>query len=322
MPKVFVTHRISGPGLGLLKAAGCRVIVHPGKRPPSRAQLLKGAKGCDALLTLLTDHIDDAVFDAAGPQLKIVANYTVGFDNFDLAAFKRRGVLAAFTAGSSNTAVAEHACMLMFAAAKRLLEGDRLMRAGKYRGWDPDLLPGIELSGKTLGIIGLGRIGSTLAHQTRHGLGMEVLYHDVVRNEAFEKTETAVFVGVDDLLRRSDVVSLHVPLLPSTRHLIDAKKLRLMKKTAILINTSRGPVIDEKALVAVLKSKRIAGAGLDVYEHEPKLAPGLAKLANVVLTPHVGSSTKEARAEMSRLAAQAIIDVLSGRNPPNLVPMP
>ncbi|HJV33119.1 MAG TPA: D-glycerate dehydrogenase [Patescibacteria group bacterium] len=322
MPKVFVTRRISGPGLGMLKAAGFRVVVHPGTRPPTRAQLLKGAKGCDALLTLLTDHIDDAVFDAAGPQLKIVSNYTVGFDNFDLAAFKRRGVLAANTAGSSNTAVAEHACALMFAVAKRLLEGDRLLRAGKYRGWDPDLLPGMELSGKTLGIIGLGRIGSGLAHRAHHGLGMKVLYHDVVRNEAFENAETAAFVGLDELLKRSDVVSLHVPLLPSTRHLIDAKKLRAMKKTAILINTSRGPVVDEKALVAALKAKRIAGAGIDVYEFEPRLAPGLAKLPNAVLTPHTASSTKETRAEMSRMAAQAIIDVLAGRTPPNLVPLP
>ena len=322
MAKIFATHRISGPGLAMLRAAGFRVQVHPGARPPSRAQLLTGARGCGALLTLLTDHIDEAVFDAAGPQLKIVANYTVGFDNFDLAAFKRRGVLAANTAGSSNTAVAEHACALMFAVAKRLHEGDRLMRAGAYRGWDPDLLPGMELSGKTLGVVGLGRIGSSLAHRAHHGLDMKVLYHDVVRNEAFENAETAAFTGLDELLRRSDVVSLHVPLLPSTRHLIDAKKLRLMKRTAILINTSRGPVVDEKALVAALKAGRIAGAGLDVYEFEPKLAPGLAKLPNVALTPHTASATKEARDEMSRMAAQAIIDALSGRTPSNLVPLP
>jgi lactate dehydrogenase-like 2-hydroxyacid dehydrogenase len=322
MPKVFVTHRIPGPGLGMLKSAGCRVVVHASKTPPSRAQLLKGAKDCDALLTLLTDRIDDAVLEAAGPRLKIVANYTVGYDNFDLAAFKRHGILAATTAGSSNNAVAEHACALMFAVAKRLHEGDALMRAGKYRGWDPDLLPGMELSGKTLGIIGLGRIGSGLAHIAHHGLAMRVLYHDVVRNEAFETTETAKFVETDELLKKSDVVSLHVPLLPSTRHLIDAGKLRLMKETAILINTARGPIIDEKALVEALKSGRIGGAGLDVYEAEPRLSTGLAKIPNVVLTPHTASSTVETRAEMSRLSAQAIIDALAGRTPKNLVPMP
>lgn len=322
MPKVFVTHRISGPGLGLLKAAGFRAVVHPGKRPPTRSQLLKGSKGCDALLTSLTDHVDDAVFDAAGPQLKIVANYTVGFDNFDLAAFKRRGILAANTAGSSDTAVAEHAAALMFAVAKRLAEADRFVRSGKYKGWDPDLLPGVELSGKTLGVIGLGRIGSGLAYRAHHGLGMQVLYHDVARNDAFEQAETARFAEIGELLERSDVVSLHVPLLPSTRHLIGAKELRWMKKTAILVNTSRGPVVDEKALVAALKAGRIAGAGIDVYEFEPRLSPGLAKLPNVVLTPHTASSTKEARDEMSRMAAQAIIDVLSGKTPANLVKLP
>lgn len=322
MGKIFATHRIPGTGLAMLKAAGHRVIVHPDKRPPSRRRLLEAAKGCDALLTLLTDHIDDAVFDAAGPQLKIVANYTVGYDNLDLAAFKRRGILASNTAGSSDTAVAEHAAALMFAVAKRVLEGDRLVRAGKYRGWDPDLLPGMELNGKTLGIIGLGRIGSGLAHRAHHGLGMNVLYHDIVRNEAFESAETAAFVKDEELLKRSDVVSLHVPLLPSTKHLIGAKQLRMMKKTALLINTARGPVVDEKALVDALKRRRIAGAGLDVYEHEPKLTAGLAKLPNVILTPHTASSTVETRAEMSRMAAQAIIDVLAGRTPPNLIPLP
>lgn len=321
MHKVFITHPIAGPGPDMLKAAGFRVVIHPDKRPPSKAQLLKAAKGCDAMLTLLSDRIDDAVLKAAGPRLKIVANFTVGYDNFDLAAFKRRGVKAAYTAGSSNNAVAEHACALMFAAAKRLHEGDNFVRAGKYRGWDPDLLPGMELGGKTLGIIGLGRIGSGLASIVHHGLSMKVLYNDVVRNETFEQAEMAAFVKVDALLKAADVVSIHVPLLPSTRHLIDARKFRLMKKTAILINTSRGPVIDEKALVAALKSGRIAGAGLDVYEFEPKLSPGLSKLPNVVLTPHTASSTKETRARMSRMAAQAIIDVIAGRMPPNLVPM-
>ncbi len=322
MKKVFVTHRIPGPGLGLLKSAGFRVIVHSNKRPPTRTELLKGAKGCEALLTLLNDRIDDAVLAAAGPNLKIVANYTVGYDNFDLSAFKSRGILAASTAGSSNEAVAEHAAALMFAVAKRLHEGDRFVRAGLYKGWNPDLLPGMQLSGKTLGIIGLGRIGSGLAHRAHHGLGMKVLYHDVVRNDAFEQAETAKFVETEDLLRSADVVSLHVPLMPSTRHLIGTKQLRMMKKTAILINTARGPVVDEKALVTALKTKRIAGAGLDVYEYEPKLAPGLTKLPNVVLTPHTASSTIETRAEMSRMAAQAIIDVLAGRTPPSLIPMP
>jgi phosphoglycerate dehydrogenase-like enzyme len=179
----------------------------------------------------------------------------------------------------------------------------------------------MELSGKTLGIIGLGRIGAGLANIVHHGLSMKILYNDVVRNDTFEQSEMAEFVTLETLLKAADVISLHVPLLPSTRHLINAKKLRLMKKTAILINTSRGPVIDEKALIAALKAGTIAGAGLDVYEFEPSISPGLARLPNVMLTPHTGSSTKETRARMSRMSAQAIIDVLAGRTPTNLVPM-
>ncbi|HTK60497.1 MAG TPA: NAD(P)-dependent oxidoreductase, partial [Candidatus Baltobacteraceae bacterium] len=182
----------------------------------------------------------------------------------------------------------------------------------------PELLLGTELSGKAIGILGLGRIGAGVAKRAL-AMGMRVLYYDVKRNEPFEKETGAAFVSVIDLLKGADVVSIHVPLLPATRHLIDAKKLRLMKKTAILVNTSRGPVIDEKALVAALRAKRLGGAGLDVYEHEPKLAPGLAKLPNVVLTPHTASATVETRDRMARDAAQAIVDVLAGKTPPNLI---
>lgn len=321
MAKIFVTRKIPRAGLDLLKAAGHQVKLHAGSSAISRKGLLAGAKGAHAILSLLTDKIDAAVFAAAGPQLKIVANYAVGYDNFDLAAFKKAGVLAANTPGVLNGAVAEHAVALMFAAAKRIAEADRFTRAGKYKGWEPELLLGTELSGKTIGILGLGRIGAGVAKRAK-AMEMKVLYHDVKRNEAFEKEAGAAFATVEDLLKGSDVVSVHVPLLPSTRHLIDAKRLRLMRKGAILINTSRGPVIDEKALVAALKAKRIGAAGLDVYENEPKLAPGLAKLPNVVLTPHTASATVETRDRMAVLAAQAIIDALSGKTPANLVPLP
>lgn len=229
--------------------------------------------------------------------------------------------MAANTPGVLNGAVAEHAIALMFAVAKRIPEADRFTRAGKYKGWEPELLLGTELSGKTLGILGLGRIGAGVAKRAK-AMEMKVLYYDVKRNEAFEKELGASFASVEDLLAGSDVVSIHVPLLPSTRRLIDAKKLRMMRKGAILINTSRGPVIDEKALVAALKARRIGGAGLDVYENEPRLAPGLAKLQNAVLTPHTASATVETRDQMSRLAAQAIIDALAGKTPSNLVPLP
>lgn len=322
MAKIFITRKIPRVGLDLLKTAGHQARVHAKTAPISRKDLLAAVKGCDAVLSLLTDRIDAAVLAAAGAKLKIVANYAVGYDNFDLAAFKARGVLAANTPGILTGAVSEHAFALILAVAKRIVEADRFTRAGKYKGWEPELLLGTELAGKTLGVIGLGRIGAGVAHRASRGMEMKILYTDVKPNPEFEKAEGARFATIERILKEADVVSLHVPLLPSTRHLIDAAKLRMMKKGSILINTSRGPVIDEKALVAALKAKRIGGAGLDVYEFEPKLAPGLAKLPNVVLTPHTASATVETRDEMARLAARAIIDALAGRTPPNLVPLP
>lgn len=319
MATILVTRKIPKVGLELLKAAGHKIRLHNKSSIMPRKELLKAAKGCHAVLSLLTDKIDEEFFIAAGVQLKIVANYAVGYDNFDLKAFKKRGVLAANTPSVLNVAVAEHAVALMLAAAKRIVESDRFTRDGKYKGWEPELLLGMGLAGKTLGVLGLGRIGADVARRGAHGFDMKVLYSDVKRNETFEKETGATYASADDLLKNSDVVSVHVPLLASTRHLIDAKKLRLMKKTAILVNTSRGPVIDEKALVAALKAKRIAAAGLDVYEFEPKLAPGLSKLTNVTLSPHTASATVEARNDMARLASQAIVDVLAGKTPGNLV---
>lgn len=322
MAKIYVTRKIPKAGMDVLRAAGHQVRAWPSASAIPRKRLLKEVKGAHAVLTLLTDKVDDEFFMAAGLQLKIVANLAVGYDNFDLAAFKKRGVLAANTPGILTAAVAEHAFALMLACAKRVAEADRFTRAGKYKGWEPELLLGTELAGKTLGVIGLGRIGSQLVHRSVRGMDMKALYYDVKRNEAFEKEYGAAYATVADILKTADVVSLHVPLLPTTRHLIDAKALKSMKRTAILINTSRGPVIDEKALVAALKAGRIAYAGLDVYENEPKLAPGLAKLANVVLTPHTASGTVETRSEMSRLAARAIVEALAGKTPPNLIPLP
>jgi glyoxylate reductase len=322
MATILVTRKIPKSGLDLLKATGYKIRLHNKSTIMPRKDLLKAAKGCDAVLSLLTDKIDDEFFAAAGPQLKIVGNYAVGYDNFDLKAFKKRNILAANTPNVLHGAVAEHALALMLAAAKRVCEADRFTRAGKYKGWEPELLLGTELFGKTIGVLGLGRIGAEVARRAARGLDMKVLYYDVKRNEAFEKDLGATFATVEELLKSSDVVSVHVPLLPTTRHLIDAKKLKMMKKTAILVNTSRGPVVDEKALVSALKSKRIAAAGLDVYEFEPKLAPGLAKLPNVTLTPHTASATIETRDAMSKIAAQGIIDALSGKTPGNLIPLP
>lgn len=319
-PLIFVTRTIPSAGLALLKARkDLTVRIYPGDRAIPRKDLLKGVKGATAILSLLTDKIDAQVLDTAGKQLKIVSNYAVGFDNLDLTALAQRNIMATNTPGVLTDAVAEHAIALMFTAARRIPESDRFTRTGKYKGWGPLMLLGMQLKGKTLGILGLGRIGQGVAERASKGLGMKIAYYDVRRDEAFEKSTGATFCTVEDLLKTSDVVSIHVPLLPTTRHLIDAKKLKLMKKTAILVNTSRGPIIDEKALVSALKSKKIAAAALDVYESEPTLAPGLAKCNNAILTPHTASATNEARDAMAILAAQAVLDAIDGKEPRNLV---
>jgi lactate dehydrogenase-like 2-hydroxyacid dehydrogenase len=320
MFKVFSTRRIPEAGLAMLTGrADIHLRVWPKDRAPSRRELLREVRGMHALITLLTDRIDGEVLAAAGPQLKLVANYAVGYDNIDLAAAKAAGVTVANTPGALEDAVAEHAIALLFAVAKRIPEADQFVRRGKYEGWAPMLLLGTQLAGKTLGIVGLGRIGIAVAERAARGIKMKVVYNDVRRNEEFEKSVGATFVEREILLRESDAVSIHVPLLPATRHLINAEALRLMKPTAILINTSRGQVSDEDALVAALRSGTIGGAGIDVYEHEPKLARGLAKLPNVVLTPHTASATPEARDDMARLAAQAVLDMLVGKVPASKV---
>lgn len=319
MTKVLVTRKIPDIGIAMLREAGHEVDAWAKDDAIPRRELLKRAKGAHGILSLLTDRIDAEVLEAAGPQLKIVANYAVGYDNLDLAALKARGVKAANTPGILTAAVAEHAFALMMACAKRIPEADRFVRAGRYKGWEPELLLGMELSGKTLGVIGTGRIGAQVVQRAVRGMNMKALYHDVRRNEALERDYGAEFAEAEEVLRRADIVSLHVPLLPSTRHLIDAARLGMMKRTAILINTARGPVVDEKALVGALKAGRIAYAGLDVYEDEPKLAPGLIDLPNVVLTPHTASATIETRTEMAKLAAGAVVEVLAGREPANLI---
>lgn len=319
MPKVFVTRKIPDEGLKLLQGK-VELEVWEEDRAIPREELLRRVKGINALLPLLTDKIDAEVMDTAGPQLKIISNYAVGYDNIDVEAASQRGIMVANTPGVLTEAVAEHTFALLLAIARRIPESDKFTRAGRYRGWEPLLLLGTELQGKILGIVGLGRIGSRVAEMATRGMGMKVVYHDIKRDESFERKFKARFYkDFSDLLKEADFVSLHVPLLPATRHLVGEKELKLMKKTAYLINTSRGPVVDEKALVRALKGGWIRGAALDVYEEEPKLAPGLVKLENVVLAPHTASATIEARGAMARLAAQAILDVFAGKGPKNFV---
>lgn len=295
----------------------CAVQMHKDSMPPSRKKLLAYAKKADALVTVLTEKIDAELLGVA-KNLKIVANYAVGFDNIDLKAVAKAGVYASNTPGDLGASVAEHAMGMILILSKKMLEGDQYMRANKYKAWDPNLLLGNDVKGKTLGIVGTGIIGSALVKIAKHGFGMDILYHDIVPNKEIEKKYKAKRVSFSELLKRSDAVSIHVPLLPSTRHLINAKALNQMKKTAVLVNTSRGPVVDETALVRALKAKTIAGAGLDVFEFEPKTAPGLATLDNAVLTPHIASATIEARTKMGELATQNILDVLiRGKKPRN-----
>ncbi|HEX9664908.1 MAG TPA: D-glycerate dehydrogenase [Patescibacteria group bacterium] len=319
MPKIFVTRAIPDAGIKMLRAKKYQVKISPYDRVLKREEIIRMAKGADALLCLLTDKIDSQLLDILGPKLKIVANYAVGFDNIDVKACQKHNVYATNTSGVLTRAVAEHTFALMMAIARRISEADRFVRAGQYVGWDPFLMMGSDVEGKTLGIIGLGRIGRAVAQRAVKGLGMKVLYFDVSRQKDFEKQFKAKFATVNKILKTADFVTIHVPLLPGTKHLIGARELRLMKKTAYLVNTSRGPVIDEKALAKALRQKEIAGAGIDVFEFEPRPVAGLKKLDNIIMTPHIASATIEARQEMSRVAAKNIIFALSGGKPPNLV---
>ena len=319
MPKIYVTRSISEEGIELLKKKGFQVDINPEDKVLSRDELKKAVSGYDGLLCLLTDKIDGEVLDAAGKQLKIVANYAVGYDNIDIKAAAERKIYVTNTPGVLTEAVAEHTFALLMSVAKRMVEAGDFVRAGKYKQWEPKGFLGPQIWGKTIGIVGLGRIGSFVAQIAHGGFNMEVLYHDVTKNEEFEMRFSAKYREMPELLRESDFVTIHVPLLPETHHLIGAKELGTMRESAILVNTSRGPVVDEIALVEALKSKKIAGAGLEVYEHEPDLTAGLADLPNVALTPHTASATNEARSGMSRIAAENIIAALEGKTPPNLV---
>ncbi len=248
------------------------------------------------------------------------ANYAVGFNNIDTEEAKKRGVIVTNTPGVLTDTVAEHTVALILSAVCRIPEADRFTRAGKYVGWAPELLLGMDLKGKTLGILGAGRIGSRVSEIMHNGFGMQIAYYDIQQNEQLENALGAQYRSTpEDLLRDADVVSVHVPLLDATEHLLNAERLATMKPTAYLINSSRGPVIDEAALVDALKTGKIKGAALDVYENEPALARGLAQLENVVLTPHIASASEETRSKMSEMAARNALAVLSESEPPNRV---
>ncbi|MBI2065124.1 MAG: D-glycerate dehydrogenase [Candidatus Yanofskybacteria bacterium] len=322
MSRVFVTRPIPEIGIGLLRAKGYEVVINDKaeNRAATKEELLEGIKGTDAVLSILTDKIDGEVMDAGLPTLKIIANYAVGFDNIDLDAAKKKGLMVTNTPGVLTNTVAEHTFALMLAIAHRISEADRFARAGRYKAWGPSLLLGTDMSSKTLGIVGLGRIGSRVALHAVKGFEMKVLYNDPKPNPDFEKEFGAQFVEkLDDMLPHCDFVSIHVPLLDSTHHLMNEARFKIMKKTAYLVNTSRGPIVDEKALAKVLKEQVIRGAALDVFEFEPDIVPELKDLDNVIITPHIASATEETRNKMASMAAENIIEAFEGRTPPNLV---
>jgi len=271
-------------------------------------------------LSVLTDKIDAEIMEVGLPTVKIIANYAVGFDNIDLEAAKQSNLMVTNTPGVLTNTVAEHTFALMLSIAHRISEADRFSRADKYKAWGPSLLLGTDLSGKTLGVVGLGRIGTRVALHAVRGFEMKILYTDPKANPEFEKEFGAqYFERIDDMLPHCDFVSIHVPLLDSTHHLINEEKLKMMKKTAYLINTSRGQIVDEKYLAEALKNGVIRGAAIDVFEFEPEITPELKNLDNVILTPHIASATEETRNKMAEMAAQNIIEALEGRTPPNLI---
>lgn len=314
---VLITRTLPTLGERMLRDGGCDVRALNCDQAPERAALLAAVRGVDAILCVLGDRVDRELLEAAGPSLRIVANYAVGFDNVDLAACRERGVRVSNTPDVLTDATADLAWTLILGASRRVVEGDRLVREGRWGGWYPTELLGLELRGATLGIVGAGRIGTATALRSA-GFGMSVVYSHPRNHPELETRLGARRVELDALLREANVVSLHTPMRPENLRLLDRRRLALLRDGAVLVNTARGALIDESALVDELRSGRIR-AGLDVYEREPQLAPGLVELPNVVLLPHLGSATTTARESMARMAAENVLSVLRGGAPMNAV---
>ncbi|QNN24553.1 D-glycerate dehydrogenase [Planctomycetales bacterium ZRK34] len=317
MAKIFVTHPIPGAGVDMLRESKHEVAVNRESRFLSRDELLEAVVGCAGLLTQLREAIDAEVFDAAGDQLKVVSNYAVGFNNIDVDEATRREITVCNTPGVLTEATADIAWTLLMGVARRAVEGDHIMRAGDWSGWKPTELLGGDIEGRTLAILGAGRIGTAVARRSI-GWNMKLMYTARSPKPDMEALG-ARHVDLETALREADFVSVHVPLTPDTHHLLNADRLAMMKPTAYLINTARGPVIDESALVVALKTGKLAGAGLDVYEDEPALKQGLTGCDNTLLLPHLGSATIQTRARMSELAARNLLTVLDNQAPPHAV---
>jgi glyoxylate reductase len=317
--RIYITRPVAEEAVAMLREmADVSVWPEPDVPPPYEV-IVQAARESEGLLCLLTDRIDVGLMDAAAGRLRVVSNCAVGYDNIDVPAATARGIMVCNTPGVLTETTADLAWSLIMSAGRRIVEGDRYLRAGKWKSWSPQLMLGQDIHAATLGIIGFGRIGQAVARRAR-GFGMEVLYSDPVRQVEPEKSVGALFVALPDLLRRSDFVSIHAPLTPETRHMIGEKELALMKPTAVLVNTARGPMVDEGALAEALRKKRIFAAGLDVFEAEPLPQDSpLLNLENVVLLPHIGSASVATRTRMARMAAENLVAGLSGQRPPYLV---
>ena len=315
-PKVFATHRLFEAARQILQET-CEMEYWAKPERPPREEVLRRVEEKDGLICLLTEKVNEELLRVA-PKLRIAANVAVGFDNIDVAACTKRGVAVTNTPGVLDETTADFAWTLLMAVARRLSEGEALARSGNWKNWDLDQLVGTDVWGKTLGIVGFGRIGRAVARRAS-GFQMKVIYTDAVRAPAGVESELkAEFREMNALLGASDFISVHVPLLPETRGLFDAAKFSRMRPTAFLINTSRGPVVNEAALVAALEGGKLAGAGLDVYESEPFISPGL-KRANVVLAPHIASASLETRTKMACIAAENVVALFAGKRPPNIL---
>ena len=319
MPRIYITSVIPKECAEMLQSKGFDVQINLLGRNLTKKELMDVFSTYDAVITLMTDRIDRDILLVASKKFKVIANYAVGFDNIDLNFASKKNIAVCNTPGVASESVAEHTFLLIFACTKRIIEADKFVRLGKYQRWDPMAFLSNQIWGKTIGIVGLGKIGTFVAQIAFGGLRMKILYFDVSRSEDFELLTEAKYCSVDELLKESDIVTLHVPLTPKTYHLISKNQFKMMKNTAILINTARGPIVNQDDLIWALKNKEIASAGLDVFEHEPDIPHELTTLDNVVLTPHIASATVETRLSMAKITAQNIIDVFEGKEPFGLV---
>lgn len=319
MAKIFITSPIEEIGLNLLREHEIETVTNDQSRQISPSHLKEIFAKYDGIITMISDKIDEGIINCASAKFKIIANYGVGFDNIDVMSAKRKGIIVCNTPGVAGASAAEHTFALILACSKNLIEADRYVREGKYTKWDSRLFVSHQLSNQTIGILGLGGIGASVGKIAFGGFGLKVIYNDIVRSHDFEMLAEAKAVSFNELLRDSDIISIHMPLTHKTKYLIGYEQLKMMKNSAILINTGRGQIIDQDALIRALKEKVIKAAGLDVYEEEFQVPHELRTLGNVVLTPHIASATSETRNAMSKITAENIIDVFSGTQPMGLV---